>query len=153
MSKSNGGLDSLKQSQAAKRTNLADWWANQRVELDLPSGLHVVVRDVDLEDLIASGNIPNTLISVFPELQGLSEEAAASKMLEEHPQSFAQFLDAIVKYCLIEPKVGEETNGTDTIALKDIRGKDKMFLFNWANREVKQMHPFREGEREPASNS
>ena len=103
-------LDRMKQSQAAKRTNLADWWASQEEELDLPSGLHVVVRDVDLEDLIASGSIPNTLLAVFPELQGLSDEEASKKMLEEHPQSFADFLDLIVMSCLVEPRVGDVTD-------------------------------------------
>lgn len=146
-------LARMKQSQAAKRTNLAEWWANQFTELDLPSGLHVVVRDVDLEDLVATGNIPNGLISVFPELQGMSDEAAATKMLEEHPQSFAELLNQVVKACLVEPEVGMVSDGVSTIALKDIRGKDKMFLFNWANRETKQVLPFREGEGEPVTDS
>ena len=146
-------LTRMKQSQAAKRTNLADWWASQFTELDLPSGLHVVVRDVDLEDLIASGSIPNTLMTIFPELQGMSEEEAAKKMLEEHPQSFAEFLNSIVMACLVEPVVGDATDGISTIALKDIRGKEKMFLFNWVNREAKQVQRFREGDLEPVENT
>lgn len=143
-------LARMKQSEQAKRSNLAEWWACQFMELDLPSGLHVVVRDVDIEDLIYSGNLPNTLLEVLPELQGMDDQTAGMKMMSEHPQSFAQLLDGIIRACLVEPKVGEETDGISTIALSDLRGKDKMFLFNWANREVKQVHPFREGEDEPA---
>lgn len=147
-------LARMKQSQQAKRTNLADWWANQFTELDLPSGLHVVVRDVDFEDLMALGNVPNTLIGFLPELQGLSDEEAGTRMMKEHPDTFAQLLEQIVKACLVEPAVGEKTDlSSSTIALQDIRGKDRMFLFNWTNREVKQVHPFRDGEREPAESA
>lgn len=142
-------LKPLEQSQAAKRTNLAEWWANQFLELDLPSGLRVTVRDVDMEDLIAMGELPNTLISLLPELQGLEDEAAGLKLMGENPKAFAQLLDGIVKCCLVDPKIGEVSDGETTIAIKDMRGKDKMFLFNWANREAEKMRPFREGEDEP----
>lgn len=152
MSKNNG-LDRTKQAQQAKRTNLAEWWANQFVELDLPSGLHVVVRDVDIEDLLANGVIPNTLMSLFPELQGMSDEDATKKVIEEHPDSYSDLLSIIVKYCFVEPKVGDVTDGISTIALSDIRGKDKRFVFEWANREVKQLSSFREGERKPLESS
>lgn len=150
----NYGSKPLTQSQAAKRTNLAEWWANQFSELDLPSGLHVVVRDADIEDLIESGNLPNTLLEVLPELEGMSDKEATRKMMKEHPDSFAILLNGIAKACLVEPKLGEKTDIENGIlALSDLHGKDKFFLLNWANREAKQVRPFREGEDKPAQDS
>ena len=149
MTKKNGKLPSVEQSQKAKRTNLAEWWAQQFTELDLPSGLHVVVRDVDMEDLLANNSIPNTLMSFFPELQGMKEEEAIKKLMDEKPESYAELLNIIVKSCIVEPKIGDVSDGVSTIALSDIRGKDKRFVFEWANREMKTMEPFREGQSEP----
>lgn len=144
----------MKQAEAAKRSNLADWWASQFTELDLPSGLHVTVRDIDIEDLLANGSLPNTLISIFPEFQGMDEEEATKKMVEEHPESFADLMNAVVQSCLVEPQIGETRDiEKGILTLADIRGRDKMFLFEWANREVKQVTPFRAGEDEPAQNS
>jgi hypothetical protein len=141
----------MEQSQKATRTNLAEWWGKQFAELDLPSGLHVVVRDVDIEDLLTSGNLPNTLMEVLPELQDMDEKEAGTRMMSEHPAAFAELLNGIACSCLVEPKIGDVTDGVATIALDDLRGKDKMFLFQWANREAKQVRPFREGEDEPAA--
>ncbi len=145
-------IKELAQSQKAKRSNLAKWWAGQITELDLPTGLHVLVRDIDIEDLIYGGNLPNTLIEALPELQGMSNEEAGKKIMADHPHAFAQLLDEIAKCCLVEPAIGEKTDGITTLALKDMRGKDKMFLFNWANREAEAVRPFRVGEDEPDPN-
>lgn len=151
MPKKSDDLRRLDQSQAARRSNLAEWYSNQFTELDLPSGLHVVVRDVEMEDLLAMGSIPNTMMTLIPELQGLDDQKAAEKMMGEQPESFADFLNAIVKAALVEPAIGDVTDvEKNVIALKDIRGKDKMFLFTWINREVQAVRSFREGENEPA---
>jgi hypothetical protein len=151
MPRINKSVNALEQSQKARRTNLAEWWGKQFTELDLPSGLHVVVRDVDIEDLLTSGNLPNTLMEVLPELQGMDEKEAGTKMMQEHPEAFSELLNGIARSCLVEPRIGNETNGIDTISLNDLRGKDKMFLFQWANREAKQVRPFREEEDEPVT--
>jgi hypothetical protein len=145
-------LQRLKQSENAKRSNLADWYANQFIELDMPSGLHVVVRDVDMEDLISNGSLPNSLMSVFPELEGMENKAAGTKIMTEHPESFKQLVDALAACALVDPKIGDKTDPENgIISLSDFRGKDKLFLFNWLNREAgsAEMRSFREGEDQP----
>lgn len=143
------GLEQLNQSQSAKRTNLAEWWMNQFVELDLPSGLHAVVRDIDMLDLVSNGSLPNTLLSLFPELEGMDNKTAGTKMMEEHPESFKDLLDILVKSAFVEPKIGDKTDIENGIlTLSDVRGQDKFFLFTWLQREVgsPEMQTFREGD-------
>jgi len=36
------------------------------------------------------------------------------------------------------------------ISLADLRGKDKMAIFQWLSREADQVRPFRKGSDEPA---
>lgn len=150
----NDNLARLQQSQTAKRSNLADWWKNQFVELDLPSGLHIVARDVDMEDLIATGSLPNSLMSIFPELEGMDDKAAAEKMMRDHPDSFALLMNKLAMAAMVEPKIGDVTDiEKGIISLSDLRGKDKLFLFTWLNREVgtPETRSFRDGENEPVA--
>lgn len=145
-------LEQMNQSQHAKRTNLANWWMNQFVELDLPSGLHVLVRDVDMEDLVANGTLPNSLLTIFEELEGLDNKAAGEKMMDEHPNEFKTLLDVMSQAALVEPKVGPVTDiEKGIISLSDLRGKDKLHLFTWLQREVgsPEMRSFREGKDKP----
>jgi len=147
----------MKQSQAAKRTNLAQWFVEQagEQELDLPSGLHVVVRDIDFEELMLAGGIPNTLISMFDELEGLSNQQAVEKFVEKDKMGFYEMVNAYVKACMVEPRLGDVTNLENNIlGINDMRGKDKMFIFNWLNREAANVKAFREEEKQsgdPAS--
>ena len=78
-------LKNMQQSQAAKRTNLSQWFATRvpEQEIDLPSGLHVVAKDIDLEDLILIGGIPNTLVNQLAKVEGMSNAEAVEKIMSE----------------------------------------------------------------------
>jgi len=139
----------IKQSQSAKRTNLAEWFAERvpEQEIDLPSGLHVVAKDIDLEDLILIGGIPNTLVNQLAKVEGMSNTEAVEKIMADDPASMGTLLDAYVRAALIEPRVGDETDiQNGVLGIKDIPGKDKFFIFEWMNREASSVKSFREGE-------
>ena len=150
MSKNNGA-DHLKQSQHAKRVNLAEWRSRRLHELELPSGLPVMVRDVDMTDLVLTGAIPNTLIELLgdTDTQKLSEEEVGKKMLAENKSDFATLLTVIVKAALVEPAIGDTPDETH-IMLDELSFADKMEIFNFINREASAVRPFREGTAEPA---
>jgi hypothetical protein len=140
-------LLSLKQSAQDKRVNLAEWRARRLQELDLPSGLHVKVRDVSLTDLALTGRIPNTLMDVIAQANG--DEAKTQAAVMDNAAEFGKMLDVMTKACLVEPAIGDVADA-EHILLEEIPSEDKLFLFNHLNREAEQMRSFREGEAEPA---
>jgi hypothetical protein len=59
-------------------------------------------------------------------------------------------LNTVALATIVEPPVSE--NGDDDhLGLDEINGDDKMAIFNWVNREVEQLRPFREGENKPVA--
>lgn len=144
-------IKSLDQSQRARKTNLEEWLGKQFEETDLPSGLHVILRDVDVEDIASTGQIPNYFIEIFKEIKDLEQEEAAKKFMDEHPGEFRILLDKVAEASLVEPRVGPISgiiDGIPTISLYDLRGKDKIFMLNHSVREVTKIKPFREGKDE-----
>jgi hypothetical protein len=152
MPKNDKGLSSFNQSVQAKRLTLAEWRAQRLHELDLPSGLQVKVRDVDMTDLVLTGAIPNTLIDLLgnEETQKLSEAEVGKKMLGENKADFGVFINVIVKAALVEPAIGDVPDETH-IMLDELGFADKMAIFNFVNRDANAVRPFREGFTEPAA--
>lgn len=150
----NDTLARLNQAQKAKRVTLAEWRAKRMHEMDLPSGLTVKLRDVDMSDLVLTGGIPNTLLDLFGNVDPTktSEQEIGQKMLGENGQDFAVFLNGIVKATLVEPAIGDSPDDTH-IMLDELSFADKIEILNWVNREAGAMRPFREGTEEPAEAS
>lgn len=142
-----GNLQSMKQSQQAKRTNLAEWRAARLHELDLPSGLHVTIRDADMTDLMLSGKLPPVIIEIAKQAadegkQELDLQKIGEEMIEKNSQDFLQMLDTIARAVLIEPQIGEIADDTQ-ITLSELPMTDKIAIMEFVNRGAKQLHPFR----------
>ena len=56
----------------------------------------------------------------------------------------------LVKLAVVEPAIADVADD-DHLSLAEMSGNDKMHIFNWANREVEQIRPFREGENQPVA--
>ena len=137
-------LIALQQSQQAKREKLAQWRASQKHELALPSGLNVLVRDASLTDLMIAGTIPQTFLNEI----AAAAETGSNKVNVDlkkfaGSQDFGALIQGIVRVCLLEPRI-VETPDDDNITLDELSGDDKMAIFEWANREVEAVRPFRE---------
>lgn len=147
-------MKNLKQSQDAKRLSLAEWRASRLHELDLPSGLHVTVRDVDMTDLLLTGLLPAAVMEEAAEAAKITDsldlEKLALKMMEENGPAFKAMLNAIVKAALIEPKIGDVVDDTH-ITLDELTIEDKSAIMQYVNREVEQIKSFREGEDQPVA--
>lgn len=147
-------LQSLEQSQGAKRLNLAEWRASRLHELVLPSGLAVTVRDIDMTDMVIMGLLPDSIMEQAEEAAKVTdavdlEKMALSLMKENGPQ-FKKFLDAIATASLHEPKIGEKSDETH-ITLDELTINDKTAIMGFVNREVEQIKSFREGEDKPVA--
>jgi hypothetical protein len=142
-------LNSLKQSQQAKKKSLAEWRAAQLSELSLPSGLVVTLRNVTMTDLALTGKLPPAILDVV-EQSNASADGLDLKAIFKNMADFRMLLDVLVTVAMVSPKIGA-TADDDHITLEELPNNDKMEIFNWINREVDQLKPFREGEAEPVA--
>jgi hypothetical protein len=148
-------LQSLKTSESAKRTNLAEWRASRLHEMDLPSGLHVTVRNADMTDLMLSGKLPESVLGVADEASSKDKtdidlQKIGLELMKKNGPEFKQFLDVITTAALVTPAIGDVQDDTH-ILLSELDTNDKTAIMNWVNREVPALQSFREGQDEPVA--
>ena len=143
-------LNRLSQSQNAKRLNIAKWREGQRHEITLPSGLEVILRDVSMTDLLFTGKLPDSMMDIAQEAAESGKQDIDLKTLAKGGQDLKLLINELVLLCLVEPQIAEMPD-EDHIGLDELNGDDKMFIFNWVNREVEQVRSFREGEDQPVA--
>lgn len=150
MPNQNESLSRLKQSQQSRREMLAQWRATRLQEISLPSGMTIWVKDVTMMDLLLTGKLPEGVVEISEEANKQGGVEIDLKKIAKNAMEFNQMLDALVMQCVVEPPIAEQGDD-EHLALSEISADDKMFIFNWANREVTQLRPFREGEVEPVA--
>ena len=145
MTKKNGRLPAIEQSEQAKAKNLAKWRASRLHEMTLPSGLEVTIRDVDIASIIIEGNIPNTLIDLVTsdDFQKLSEEEAGKKILSGNSSDFVALLKALAIASLVKPAIGDKAD-EEHILYSELTLEDKMQLFMFLNRDAQAVRSFRD---------
>jgi len=126
--------------------NLGEWRLKRQAgePLTLPTGLDVMVRDADMMDLAATGNLPAPLMALIDEVQD------TKKVKAEDFSLFLELLNKLTVACMISPKVVDKpTDAGDAICIDELAFKDKFFIFNWANREALALENFRAEQGEP----
>lgn len=139
-------------------------------ELVLPSGLTCKAGRVDLQVFLKTGKVPNSLRGMIDRaMQGntvsqdeimdqVAGEDFAKKLVAGDPETVKKFdelmamVDAVVVDCMIDPKVipspaTEEERSETELHADEIEDQDKMFIFNFALGGVRDLEPFREGQR------
>lgn len=144
----------LKQSETDKRTDLAAWRATRRHEMDLPSGLHVVVRDIDMTDLVLTGKLPSSILAEAKKAADIADsvdlEKMALELMEKDGPSFKLMIDAISTAALLEPAVGSVPDDLH-ITIDELTTDDKIAIMNFVNREVDQLRSFRGKQGKPVA--
>ncbi len=141
-------MKSMKQSKAARVANLAAWRKQRTHEITLPSGLMVLVRDVSMTDLLFTGKLPEAMLDMLQTAAEGNNANVDLKELFKNGEDMRVLVDQLTTLCLLEPLVADKADDSH-ITLDELSANDKMFIFNWANREVEQVRSFREGEAEP----
>lgn len=119
---------------------LAAWKARLAPrEVELPSGLTVLIRPAELQNLATGGRIPLTLLrqmrAIKPQKDGSYREEDAAKL--------AEAIGAVVLAVVVDPKVTKE-GGDDSIAIDDIPYSDQVHIVEEVNRPATDLQPFRE---------
>ncbi len=143
-------MKSINDANLGKQFDLAAWRASRMHELDLPSGLPVIVRDVTMTDLLLTGKLPASFVEMAEDAANKGEGGMDLKQLAKNGTEFAAMLDALVGLALVTPALGDVADETH-ITLAELPNDDKMAIFNFVNREVTALQSFREGQDEPVA--
>jgi hypothetical protein len=127
-----------------KMTNLSQWRESRIHEMDLPSGLHITLRDVTMTDLMLTGKLPASVVDFANDANKNGASSVNLKEITKNGAEFKSMLDALVEITLVTPLIGNTPDDTH-ITLDELSGDDKMAIFNFINREVEQIKSFREG--------
>jgi hypothetical protein len=141
-------------SQSPKKVTSAKAWkkASQGIQLELPSGNVVKARRPGVQNLLATGYLPDSLMPIINESIQKGKALPPSKIQETIDSNSSVLLeimdatDRIAAKCVIEPVVryhrvevdGEwedipdEDRDDEIVYTDDIDDGDKSFIFQWA---------------------
>lgn len=110
-------------------------------EIDLGEGLTVLVRRVRLQDLIAAGTIPITLIDDAAAAQKRARKRGGRAAVEDTRQVLSM-IDAVVLAVVIDPPLAVVADD-DHLALEALSPDQRMRIFEAVNSEAAALRPFR----------
>jgi len=115
-------------------TNAKQWRAQQtrKIELELPSGLTVVVRRPPLHMWISAGKVPESLVKAMLSQRNQQVTADALQMSPEQFKGLFTFMREVIVATVVEPRIVENATAEDEIAPEDVPLDDAMFIFQWA---------------------
>ena len=118
-------------------------WRRLREEgevVELPSGHVACLRPLSLLSLMERGKVPDTLSGVVSQLIVKGDKPAAT--LETY-QDFAELISWVCRVSFIEPRIVDDPKEDNEIGIDDVNFEDRVFVFNWAQKEVQFLMPFR----------
>jgi len=127
-----------------RKVTTATEWRKARekgVMETLPSGKVARLRTLSLLRLLEKGTIPDSLSGIIQQMMG-GEKKIADDL--ETFQALAELLGTVCRLAFVYPKIVDAPTEDDEISLDDVDYDDKFWVFNWTQKEIKLMQPFRE---------
>lgn len=128
--------------------------------LELPSGLVVKARRVELQTFIMKGDVPNPLMSIVGEALEKGQKADIASMVGvdegkidlDMVNDMYEMVNAVVCQCIVEPQVhpvpeDEDDRDDDLLYVDEVDDEDKMFIFQWSSGGTSDLATFREEAR------
>lgn len=130
---------------AAKASSVKDFKKRKQGQiLELPSGLRMAVRRVEMTVFLRSGDVPNSLLPIVQEalekgkdvdmeaLVGKPEDVDLGKIEEIY-----DLMGAVACQTSVEPKINpvpddEDDRDGDLLYVDELEDEDRMFLFQYA---------------------
>jgi hypothetical protein len=114
-------------------TNAAAWRnkQNQAIELELPSGLTVLVRRPPIQMWIAAGKLPENLVRTMLRA-GQGTAPVVPDMSPEQFKELFEFMRTTIVAAVVQPRIVDVPTNDDEIAPDDVPLEDAMFIFQWA---------------------
>lgn len=119
-------------------------WRKPRVEgmtITLPSGNVVVCRPVQMDQLLAAGKIPDFLSPLVADL--IWQTVALAKADAESDKNFIELLNIMAVASFVNPRIVDDPQADDEIALDDLEFSDKLAIYMIAKQPLAVLHRFR----------
>lgn len=144
-------------SDLSKPTN-ADLWREKRktgFPLTLPEyGDKVFIRPMNADFFFKAGRIPDFLGQTVQDIlngKSWSMPTPPEQSLED-TQKFVLFLDDLVRYALVSPKVVDSPqDGADEISIDEIGYADKLHIYLFFGRPAQLLRDFRPEQAQPVA--
>lgn len=112
------------------------------------SGRVVRLRSVQLMRMLNTGKIPDPLTPyVASMVYGGDEEDERSTV--EKAKDWQAYLDLVVTAALMHPKVVDNPQGDDEIAIEDLEYAELIEIHGWARNPLDAVRPFRGEQAQP----
>jgi hypothetical protein len=111
----------------------ASEWRNKTlkpIELELPSGLTVLVRKPPLHLWIARGKLPENIVQASLNIQ--PGQTSPPPLSNDQLRSLFKFVREVVTTTVVEPRIVENPTSDDEISPDDVPLDDANFIFAWA---------------------
>lgn len=131
-----------------QQVTLGTHWRKPREEgyiITLPSGYAARLRPVQLDVMLATGDIPDILTPLVGKMlyEGADlDDAAELESLIESTAGMAELMGAVVRAAVIEPRIVDAPEQEDEIALEDISFEDRMVIFSLAIQPTRVLEKF-----------
>lgn len=118
--------------------NLAEWREKHVYEGELPSGLAIKLKRVNLMDIMVGGKIPTTMHETVEQIQNRGFRMADFN-------EFASAINLVVRCAMLAPELSPEGQpGDEThLSLDEMSYDDRLYIFNVVNEGVIALRPFR----------
>lgn len=133
-------------SEATRSATPGSAWRRPREQgeiVTLPSGNVARVRPVAVDALLAAGRIPDLLSGVAAKTLWTETDTATIAEQAETAKHFADLINLIVPLVMLEPRVVDNPEGDEQIALDDIEFSDKIAIFQLATGGSTVLRQFR----------
>lgn len=130
-------------------TRRDEWRAKreQGVPLVLPEyGDEVRIRPMDATFFLRTGRIPDYLAQTVDDLinNSLNQVPIPPKITSDKTAEWLKWLDDLVTYALVSPKVVSTPQADDEIAIDDIGYTDKLFIYRFFGQPAQVLRTFRQ---------
>lgn len=117
------------------------------VEITFPEyGDVVSIRPMDAAFFFRHGMVPDYLA---PAVNALLADGEVKLPTPEKNMEWLEFLDNLVKFAFVDPKVVDDPHGEHEISIDDVGYSDKVYLYRLFGYPADVLRRFREGQKKP----
>lgn len=126
--------------------------SNELFEVELPSGWVFTLRKPDLAVFVASGALPQAVGEKMnrSKSQGASDEDAFNALSPKEKETGFKFGKKLLKQICVHPRIVDDPQDDDEIAMEELSEADLLFLFRWGG-GGEDLDSFRGERQQPAS--
>ncbi len=118
------------------------------VEIKFPSGFTASIRPIDVDFFVRVGRVPNVMAGMLADLLDGKHVKMDKPPLEklEDRRDWLDFLNELVKYAFISPRIVDDPQADDEISIDDLAYGDKFIVYQLFAQPAEVLRRFRDAQ-------